>query len=157
MHVLQIQLPYMFFAILQPLMLYQLVRFVSDSSQPIGYGFLWAIVMTLAALCQVRSVPCRHLIFHWIVQAVMHHSYYFLGYRMGVRLRLSCSHLIYNKSLRLSGASLSQTTAGQVKPNGQIRKKKTYVFWIQIVNLISNDADKLDQLANFLHYIWCNT
>ena len=104
-----IQLPYIACSITQPMMLGLLVTFIGDASQPAGNGWTYALVMIAAAFGQM----------------ICHHSYYFEGYRSGVRWRTALSLLIYRKALRLSSASLGQTTLGQV------------------VNLISNDADKV--------------
>jgi len=60
----------------------------------------------------------------------------FLRQRIGMRLRISSSALVYRKVLRLSNKALSQTTTGH------------------IVNLVSVDAQKLDFAAMFLHYLW---
>ena len=73
-----------------------------------------------------------------ILQATMTllvHPYYFSTYRMGMDVRIACCHLVYRKSLRLSKASLAQTTIGQ------------------IVTLISNDVNRFDWLLNYPHFL----
>ncbi|XP_074038034.1 probable multidrug resistance-associated protein lethal(2)03659 isoform X2 [Leptinotarsa decemlineata] len=56
--------------------------------------------------------------------------------RVGSRVKVACCSLIYRKMLRLSRTSLGQTAAGQV------------------VNLLSNDSERILWAALFLHYIW---
>ncbi|XP_060519081.1 ATP-binding cassette sub-family C member 4-like isoform X2 [Cylas formicarius] len=56
--------------------------------------------------------------------------------RIGMRVRIACSSLIYRKLLRLNHISLEKTASGQV------------------VNLLSNDVVRFDIAAPFLHYIW---
>ncbi|XP_069104134.1 ATP-binding cassette sub-family C member 4-like isoform X2 [Argopecten irradians] len=71
-----------------------------------------------------------------IVLAVSHHPYFFGVQRIGMRMRVACCSLLYRKSLRLSNTALGQTTTGQ------------------IVNLMSNDVNRFDTAAIFLHYLW---
>ncbi|XP_015608410.1 probable multidrug resistance-associated protein lethal(2)03659 [Cephus cinctus] len=64
---------------------------------------------------------------HSSLQGIMH---------MGMKIRIACSTLAYRKILRLSKISLVETTVGQV------------------VNLLSNDVNRLDYAVYFFHYIW---
>ncbi|GJQ70582.1 hypothetical protein Trydic_g22981 [Trypoxylus dichotomus] len=66
---------------------------------------------------------------------IMHHVT--LGcFKIGMRCRIACCSLLYRKLLRLNKTSLGKTAAGQV------------------VNLMSNDVQRFDIAAGFLHYIW---
>uniref|UniRef100_A0A0C9RNQ1 ABCC4_3 protein n=1 Tax=Fopius arisanus TaxID=64838 RepID=A0A0C9RNQ1_9HYME len=56
--------------------------------------------------------------------------------RIGMQVRVACSSLLYRKSLKLSKASLDKTTAGQV------------------VNILSNDVSRFDQLPMYLPHIF---
>ncbi|XP_071557590.1 ATP-binding cassette subfamily C member 4-like [Temnothorax nylanderi] len=66
---------------------------------------------------------------------IMHHTM-LLSMQIGMRIRVSCSSLLYRKLLRLNRASMNQTGTGQ------------------IMNLLSNDVTRFDQLMMFLNYIW---
>ncbi|XP_074034732.1 ATP-binding cassette sub-family C member 4 isoform X3 [Leptinotarsa decemlineata] len=55
---------------------------------------------------------------------------------IGMRVRVATSSLVYRKIMRLSRESLSGTAAGQV------------------VNLLSNDVNRFDSVALYLHVIW---
>ncbi|XP_078033391.1 ATP-binding cassette sub-family C member 4 isoform X2 [Augochlora pura] len=66
---------------------------------------------------------------------IVHHSNLGLM-EIGMRMRIACSSLMYRKILRLSKSSTNITTPGQ------------------IVNLMSNDVARFEQLFMALHYIW---
>ena len=73
------------------------------------------------------SILTEGFLGHPSMMALMHIS---------MKLRVSCSSLIYRKTLKLTKTALGQTTVGQ------------------LVNLLSNDVSKFDQGFVLAHYAW---
>ncbi|CAG5018055.1 unnamed protein product [Parnassius apollo] len=57
-------------------------------------------------------------------------------YCIGMRVRIACCSLLYRKILKLNCSGLGKTEPGQV------------------INLMSNDVNRFDTAAQFLHYLW---
>ncbi|XP_036143534.1 multidrug resistance-associated protein 4 isoform X2 [Monomorium pharaonis] len=76
------------------------------------------------------------LILSIIISALIFYQWMILSQQFGMRIRIACSSLLYRKLLRLNRASINQTGIGQV------------------INLLSNDVTRFDQLTMFLNFIW---
>ena len=69
------------------------------------------------------------------VNAILHHPYFQLVYKLGFRMRVACSGLIYKKcsTLKICGPD--------AQSNGQI------------INILANDLSRIEFLFMFLPYI----
>ncbi|XP_069001598.1 ATP-binding cassette sub-family C member 4-like [Embiotoca jacksoni] len=67
---------------------------------------------------------------------ILQHLYYYNVQRTGMKMRVAVCHVIYRKALGLSSEAMGQTTTGQ------------------IVNLLSNDVNRFDEVTLNLHYLW---
>lgn len=75
----------------------------------------------------VATVTCACFLYHHCtVRLVM----------LGAQMRIACCSAIYRKTLRLSKKTTNEITGGYV------------------VNLLSNDVNRLDYSLIFVHYIW---
>ncbi|CAF5002192.1 unnamed protein product, partial [Rotaria sp. Silwood1] len=70
------------------------------------------------------------------LQALMHHQFFFRAARIGIQIRIALSSLIYKRLLSLPTRAIIETTTGQM------------------VNLISNDVSKFEELYKYIHHLW---
>ncbi|XP_036913453.1 ATP-binding cassette sub-family C member 4 [Sturnira hondurensis] len=120
-----------------------LFTFVEESIRIVQPLFLGKIISyfenydpTDSAALQEAYIYAAMLSFCTLVLALLHHLYFYHVQCAGMRLRVAMCHMIYRKALRLSNVAMGKTTTGQ------------------IVNLLSNDVSKFDQVTIFLHFLW---
>uniref|UniRef100_A0A671UTP6 Multidrug resistance-associated protein 4-like n=1 Tax=Sparus aurata TaxID=8175 RepID=A0A671UTP6_SPAAU len=110
--------------VIQPVILGLLIRYFEDYDS----GDSGALHRSLgyAAALSICSIGL----------ALLHHLYFFHVQRAGMKIRVAMCHMIYKKALCLSSSAMGKTTTGQ------------------IVNLLSNDVNKFDEVTIFLHFLW---
>lgn len=81
----------------------------------------------ISAAVMISSLALDSFISHPCMMGMMHVS---------MKMRVSCSALLYRKALRLNRTALGQTTAGQM------------------INLLSNDVSKFDNGFPVAHFVW---
>ncbi|KAM8873018.1 ATP-binding cassette sub-family C member 4 [Synchiropus picturatus] len=110
--------------VVQPVILGQIIRYF-ESYDP---NNMTALYQTLGYAAGMSLCT--------IGLAVLHHLYFYHVQRVGMKIRVAMCHMIYKKALCLSSSAMVKTTTGQ------------------IVNLLSNDVNKFDDVTIFLHYLW---
>ncbi|XP_048056290.1 multidrug resistance-associated protein 4 [Megalobrama amblycephala] len=110
--------------VIQPVFLGQLIRYF-ESYDPDNMAALYKAYGYAAGV----SLSTLGL-------ALLHHLYFYHVQRAGMKIRIAMCHMIYRKALCLSATAMGQTTTGQ------------------IVNLLSNDVNKFDEVTIFLHFLW---
>lgn len=91
-----------------------------------GVHYIWNDIYSLGIVLVSSTLICCFLIHHVDLRQRL----------MGARMRIACCSLIYRKTLRLSMKTAGQTPAGY------------------LINLLSNDVNRLDYGFIFMHWIW---
>ncbi|EDW66850.1 ATP-binding cassette sub-family C member 4 [Drosophila virilis] len=91
-----------------------------------GIHYIWNDVYSLGIVLVVSTTLGCFLVHHVDLRQRL----------MGARMRIACCSLIYRKTLRLSMKTAGQTPAGY------------------LINLLSNDVNRLDYGFIFIHWIW---
>ncbi|XP_044525283.1 ATP-binding cassette sub-family C member 4 [Gracilinanus agilis] len=110
--------------VVQPIFLGKIIEFFEQYDPHDTVALNWAYGYAAA------------LSFCTLFLAILHHLYFYHVQCAGMKLRVAMCHMIYRKALRLSNTAMVKTTTGQ------------------IVNLLSNDVNKFDQVTIFLHFLW---
>ncbi|XP_074039396.1 ATP-binding cassette sub-family C member 4 [Leptinotarsa decemlineata] len=115
---------------LLPLVLAQYIAYFEEKNKIYDMG-LWQLNHQEAGWILGTLV-----IFLSFLYVVIIHYAYLSCRRIGIRIRVACCSVIYRKMLKLNHASLGKTAAGQ------------------LVNLLSNDVERFETVARWLHYLW---
>uniref|UniRef100_A0A7N9AYA3 ATP-binding cassette, sub-family C (CFTR/MRP), member 4 n=1 Tax=Mastacembelus armatus TaxID=205130 RepID=A0A7N9AYA3_9TELE len=110
--------------VIQPVVLGKMIQYF-ENYDPNNKAALYETLCYAAALS-----------FCTIGLAMLHHLYFFHVQRAGMKIRVAMCHMIYKKALGLSSSAMGKTTTGQ------------------IVNLLSNDVNRFDDVTIFLHFLW---
>lgn len=113
----------LFYRVVQPLAIGRLVLYFQSD----GADKPTETEAYIAAGAIVACLAIDAFVAHPSMMGLMH---------IAMKLRVSCSALIYRKTLRLSRKALGLTTVGQ------------------LVNLLSNDVSKFDQGFLLCHFVW---
>uniref|UniRef100_A0A915EUJ8 ABC transmembrane type-1 domain-containing protein n=1 Tax=Ditylenchus dipsaci TaxID=166011 RepID=A0A915EUJ8_9BILA len=103
-----------------PYLLKKLIDFVSDENAHLWQGVFYALVMFLAS--ELRSF--------------MVNQYFYVMFRMGIKIQTSLTSAVYKKTLRLSNVSRRERTTGE------------------IVNLMAIDVERFQMLAHQIQQYW---
>ncbi|NWS71615.1 MRP2 protein, partial [Crotophaga sulcirostris] len=103
-----------------PQLLKLLIAFVSDEESFPWQGYLYSVLLFLAAL----------------IQSLCLQQYFSLCFQLGINVRASLIAAIYKKALTMSSATRKESTVGET------------------VNLMSADAQRFMDVANFIHQLW---
>eukprot|EP00164_Ancoracysta_twista_P003660 GFYU01004901.1.p1 GENE.GFYU01004901.1~~GFYU01004901.1.p1 ORF type:complete len:1550 (+),score=481.01 GFYU01004901.1:223-4872(+) len=76
------------------------------------------------------------LVVEALIRSVSLHQYFFRVFRVGQHLRTAIVTAVYRKSLKLSGVAKQTSTTGE------------------IVNLMSTDAQRMQDLTPYMHMVW---
>ncbi|KAI1703946.1 ABC transporter transmembrane region domain-containing protein [Ditylenchus destructor] len=103
-----------------PFLLKKLIDFVTDENAKLWQGVSYALLMFCAS--ELRSLMVNY--------------YFFLMFRVGVKLQTVLTAAVYKKSLRLSSASKRERTAGE------------------IINLMAIDIEAFQNISSQIHQLW---
>ncbi|CAL1598299.1 unnamed protein product [Knipowitschia caucasica] len=110
--------------VIQPLLLGKIIEFFENYDPRDEHSLSLAYAYTAAISLSTFGLT------------ILQHLYYYHTQRIGMRIRVALCHMIFKKALRLSSESVGRTTTGQ------------------IVNLLSNDVNRFDEITLNLHYLW---
>ncbi|KAJ9444939.1 putative multidrug resistance-associated protein lethal(2)03659 [Diplonema papillatum] len=109
--------------LLEPFFVSKLLEVLTDADETGDYdaSAAWGYALAFASVALLR--------------AYLHHPVFFRGQLMGMKIRVACVGLIYDKLLHLHNEDLAATTTGHM------------------VNLIGNDTERFDQALPFLLFL----
>ncbi|CAL9730528.1 metal resistance protein Ycf1p [Monosporozyma unispora] len=124
-------------AFTQPQLLRLLIKFVSDYNEERGNDTIIAKLAKYGQLPLVRGfmIACGMFIVGFTQTCVLH-QYFLNTFNTGMKIRGALTSILYEKSLVLSNEASATSTTGDV------------------VNLMSVDIQKLQDLCQFFHLIW---
>ncbi|KAG5672509.1 hypothetical protein PVAND_002633 [Polypedilum vanderplanki] len=104
----------------QPLLLGELLTYFADESASKEWAYIYAAGIVICS----------------IVPVITFHPFIYYIFEIGMKIRIGCSRLVYDKILRITKS---------VQEDGMHGK---------VINLLSNDFSKFDIALAFLHDLW---
>lgn len=124
-----------------PQVLHALIVFLKTPNAPLWHGLAWTAAVTCSQL--TMSLCLRH--------------YFFKCYATGLRVRTSIVRAVYQQALVLSATTSTSTqengsssSSSSSSPGSGDQQRSMG----QITNLVSVDAQRLQELPNYLHALW---
>ncbi|CAF0946034.1 unnamed protein product [Rotaria sordida] len=105
-------------------------------AQPLLLKQIVLHINDLNAASYIGYVYAIGLVLAAIFQSILHHQFFLRIIRTGMHIRIALSSFIYKRLLSLPMTAIIKTTTGHV------------------INLISNDVSKFEELTTIIHHIW---
>lgn len=102
-------------------------------------NFNWLNMLAISNTNQFHNIVFYAILLSILISfnVIVSHPHFMANFRLGLRVRVALTKLIYEKSLRIRTSSIERMTRGK------------------IVNLISTDASRLDSFYTAFYFAYC--